>query len=53
MNKKVQGLIMAIVGFIMILINAVGYIFNLEVKSSALTILGIIFVVIGMKMQKE
>jgi hypothetical protein len=47
--SKISGLIMTLVGFIIILINAISYIFNLDLMSPALVILGIIFVVIGMK----
>jgi hypothetical protein len=49
MNKqKILGYLMAIVGFIMILINAIGYIFNINITSPVISTLGIIFVAIGM-----
>jgi len=44
---------MALIGLIMILINALGYIFNWDITSSALVIMGIVFVVIGMGMAKN
>ena len=47
-QQKISGYFMAIVGFIMLLINAIGYIFNLDIKHPALTVMGIVFVVIGM-----
>lgn len=50
MNKKqIQGYIMAGVGFVMILINALSYIFNLGMKSSPLLIMSLVFVAIGAK----
>ena len=39
---------MPAIGFALLLINAVGYIFNLDIKNPALVVLGIVFVVIGM-----
>lgn len=44
---------MSVVGFILLLVNAISYIFDLEMKSSSLTILGLIFVVIGLKTRKS
>jgi uncharacterized membrane protein len=53
MKKKTSGLIMAIVGFIMILINALDYIFGWNNISPAFGIIGLIFVAIGMKIKKR
>ena len=48
MNKqKISGYIMASTGFIMLLANAVSYIFDLSFKHPALTVMGLVFVVIG------
>jgi protein-S-isoprenylcysteine O-methyltransferase Ste14 len=49
MNKKNQGLIMTVIGFVLLFFNAIGYIMGWENRSSALVILGLIFVVIGLK----
>lgn len=50
MNKqKVSGLIMVIVGFIMLILNAIGYLFEAGIKSSAFTVIGLVFVLIGLK----
>lgn len=49
MNKqKFLGYIMFGIGFFIILLNAVSYIFKLNGTSPSILILGIIFVVIGM-----
>lgn len=47
-NKKISGYIMTIVGFVMLAVNAIAYLFNLDFKAPALAIMGIVFVVIGM-----
>ncbi|ETA79021.1 hypothetical protein T472_0219475 [Youngiibacter fragilis 232.1] len=47
MNTKNQGYVMALVGSILLLYNALSYIFGWESRSSAFTILGLIFVIIG------
>jgi sulfite exporter TauE/SafE len=52
-NSKIFGYIMAIVGFIMILVNAVAYLFDLDIKNTAFTVMGLVFVVIGMGMVKN
>lgn len=44
---------MAIIGFIMLLTNAMGYIFNLDIGHPALTVMGIVFVIIGMKSTRK
>lgn len=51
--KKIHGYIMAIVGFIMLLINAIGYIFHFDFKAPVITILGLIFVVVGMTITRK
>lgn len=47
-KQKIFGYIMAVTGFLMLLNNAIGYIFHLDSKAPALTIMGLVFVVIGM-----
>lgn len=44
---------MFIIGFVLLIINAVGYVFDLGFKHPAFTVLGIVFVVIGMKKTKN
>ncbi len=53
MNKKISGYIMACIGFIMLLLNALSYIFDWNLKSPVFTILGLIFVVIGLKIARK
>jgi len=53
MKKNISGYIMAVIGFLMLLTNAIGYVFNLDVKHPALTVMGLVFVVIGMKLFKK
>jgi hypothetical protein len=40
---------MAIIGLILVMYNALSYFFGWESRNSAFTILGLVFVVIGMK----
>lgn len=47
-NPKYSGYFMAITGFLMLVINAVSYIFKYGMNSPVIVILGIMFVVIGM-----
>lgn len=44
---------MIVVGFLMLLINAFSYIFNWDSKNSVFTILGLTFVIIGLKINKK
>jgi hypothetical protein len=54
MNKKrLSGIIMFCIGFVMILISALGYLFNWDTKSPALTIMGLVFVAIGLQMARK
>jgi sulfite exporter TauE/SafE len=54
MNKqRNSGYIMVGVGFAMLLANAFSYIFDWDVKSSAFTILGLVFVSIGLKTARK
>lgn len=54
MNKqKISGYIMAVIGLIILLVHAIGYIFHLGIKVSALTIMGLVFVVVGMNIVRK
>lgn len=44
---------MSLLGFAMLLINAYGYIFDGHIKHPAMTIMGLIFVVMGLKMLRK
>lgn len=50
MNK---GTIMAVVGFIMILITALSYFFNWDGQYTPLFIIGLVFVAVGMNMTRK
>ena len=52
-KQKNSGYIMAGVGFIMLLANAFSYIFDWNIKSPAFTVLGLIFVLIGLKRARK
>jgi hypothetical protein len=49
MESRLSGYIMFIVGFVMLLTNALGYIIDWETKTPALTVLSLVFIVIGKK----
>jgi len=49
MNKKIQGYLMAAIGFMLLLFNALSYLLDWESKNTAFTIIGLIFVAIGLK----
>jgi membrane protein implicated in regulation of membrane protease activity len=46
-KQQISGYIMAGVGFVMILVNALSYLLGWELKSPAFTILGLVLVVTG------
>lgn len=54
-NKKgiIPGYIMAIIGFLLILYNALNYIFGWNAGSTPLSVIGIVFVVVGMGIVKK
>ena len=52
-RKKVQGLVMAAIGGMILLVNAVAYIFSLGFGKPYLTIFGILFVGTGMAMVRR
>jgi len=47
-QNKINGYIMAIVGFVLILLSALNYIFHWNLIAPALGTMGIIFVAVGM-----
>lgn len=53
MNKEISGRIMAAIGFLMLLANAYGYLFDKGIKAPALVVLGLVFVVIGGKLIRQ
>jgi len=52
-ERQVSGYIMAVVGFVMILINALSYLLGWNLKSPAFTILGLVLIVIGAKTARK
>jgi hypothetical protein len=46
-NKKIAGIIITVIGFIMILISALNYIFKWEMMTTAYTAIGIVNIAIG------
>jgi hypothetical protein len=52
-NKKVSGYVMFGVGVAILLVNAINYILGLDFKHPALTVIGLVFVVIGMQIARK
>jgi len=52
MNNKIKGYVMAVTGFLMILINAINYLIS-DKTNPTLLIIGLVFVVIGMGWTKK
>lgn len=52
-NQKIMGYVLIAVGFAMIISNAIGYIFDYGIKSPAFTVLGLVFMLIGLKRVKK
>ncbi len=53
MKNKISKYIMLLVGLVILLVSAVSYIFDLGFKHSALTILGLVFVVVGRNIARK
>lgn len=53
MNQKNSGYVMAGIGFVMLLVNVYGYLSGDGINNPVFTVLGLIFVVIGMKMMRK
>jgi len=52
-KNKMRGIIMAGVGFLMLLVNVFAYILHWDIRNAVFTVLGLIFVVIGLKIFKK
>jgi membrane protein implicated in regulation of membrane protease activity len=52
-ERQISGYIMAVVGFVMILINALSYLLGWDLKSPAFTILGLVLIVTGARTAKK
>jgi len=53
MKNNILKYVMSVLGFILLFINAISYLFNLDMGHPALTILGIVFVVFGKKLSNK
>jgi hypothetical protein len=51
-NRQLSGYPVAAAGFTLLIINALGYIFDWEIKSPALTVIGLIFVILGLRLAR-
>jgi len=49
LNKKIFVYIMPAVGLLILLYHAIAYLFDLNFKNPALTVLGLVFVAVGMQ----
>ncbi|MFH0832084.1 MAG: hypothetical protein V1886_04445 [archaeon] len=52
-KKRVFGIAIAILGFILILVNAADYILNLNRISSAVSVIGLVLVAAGMALCRK
>jgi len=52
-KQQTLGYIMAGVGFVMILINAMSYLLSWDLKSPVITIMGLVLVVIGARIARK
>ncbi len=53
MTKKERGYVMVIVGFFMIIVNALSYILNWNGEFVPLGIIGLVFVAVGLRWTRE
>jgi len=44
---------MPAIGFIMLAVNAIGYIFDIGIRHPALTAMGLVFVAVGMQIARK
>jgi hypothetical protein len=51
-KRQLSGYPVAAAGFTLLPINALSYIFNWEIKSPALTVIGLIFVILGLRIAR-
>jgi len=52
-ERQISGYIIAAVGFVMILMNALSYLLGWDLKSPSFTILGLVLIVIGAKAARK
>lgn len=52
-RKKGLGYAIFAMGFVMLLVNAIGYVFGLGLERPALTIFGLVFVAMGMNFTRK
>jgi hypothetical protein len=53
MKYNIKKYIMPVIGFIMLAVNAIGYVFNAGIKHPGLTVIGLVFVTIGMRIARK
>lgn len=51
-DRQLSGYPVAVAGFTLLIINALSYIFDWEIKSPALTVIGLIFVILGLRIAR-
>jgi hypothetical protein len=51
-NRQLSGYPVAVAGFTLLVINALSYILDWEIKSPALTVIGLIFVILGLRLAR-
>lgn len=52
-NKRIMGYIMTLIGFTLLLFNAIGYLLNGYTSKAAFTIFGLFFVISGLKLVRK
>lgn len=52
-RNQVSGYVMASLGFLLIFVNALSYLFGLDAGSPAMVVIGIVFLVLGMDLAKK
>lgn len=52
-KKNIQKYTMPVIGLIILLANAIAYIFNLNFNRPSLTIMGLVFLVIGLRLARK
>jgi hypothetical protein len=53
MKNNFSKYIMLVIGFAILFVNAIGYICGSDIKHPALTVMGLVFVTIGMKIVRK
>ncbi len=52
-KRQLSGYPVAVAGFTLLVINALSYILDWEIKSPAVTVIGLVFVVLGMRLARS